>query len=109
MLAKRSFFFRAIPARSARLFKLINQHPTLFEQISGRVKAVKHAAAGPQRPAGDAKRAKTAGGMGYKSEPGDEQQPPHSSTTAHPSGRLLTYDDVKPTLRGRFAEVSACL
>lgn len=79
------------------LFKKINQHPTIFEQVSGKVKVAKQPAQSQLQRATEAKRPKTAPKM--------EDSTPHSSDTPHPAGALLGWDDVKPALKGRYAEV----
>lgn len=80
-------FFYAVKLDAAgrmRLFKLINQHQTLFEIVSRRKNAQ-----GPPAP----KRVKLF----------DPQGRPTESKT--PSGKLITAADMTPDLKGRLAEM----
>ncbi|KAG2450446.1 hypothetical protein HYH02_004948 [Chlamydomonas schloesseri] len=88
-------FFYAVKLDAAgrmRLFKLINQHPTLFESVSQRNKYKNTA---PPASGG-------AGGPVVKRKKFDEGRPTESK---YPSGRLLKADDVSPALKGRQAEL----
>ncbi|PNW80524.1 hypothetical protein CHLRE_07g320950v5 [Chlamydomonas reinhardtii] len=87
-------FFYAVKLDAAgrlRLFKLINQHQTLFESVSQRNK-YKNAAPPASGTAGPV----------VKRKKFDEGRPTESK---YPSGRLLKADDVSPALKGRAAEL----
>lgn len=84
-------FFYAVkldgPGR-ARLFKLINSQPTLFEVVTQRVKS---AQGGPGGPAAK------------KLKPNSMAGRPTEST--FPSGRIIRPEDLGPALKGRQAEL----
>ncbi|KAL6784714.1 hypothetical protein ACKKBF_B02920 [Auxenochlorella protothecoides x Auxenochlorella symbiontica] len=97
----------------AELFSLVNQHPTVYEVVTGRVPRTKinkrkqpvygKAYAGAM-PA-PASRGTGAGPTGrLASRPRAEQQAPAADRPL-PTGRKLTYDDVSQALVGRQAEL----
>ncbi len=82
----------------AELFALVNQHPTVYEVVTGRVprnKLFKRR----QLTASSAKPAPQV-------QTGFVQPPPYvASDTPLPTGKVLTLDDVTPALKGRQAEL----
>ena len=99
----------------AELFSLVNQHPTIYEVVTGRAarskinkrkqpvygKAYAAANAPPAQraPAGNGG---AAGRLGQRQR--TEQQAPAADRPL-PPGRKLTYEDVSPALVGRQAEL----
>eukprot|EP00798_Chlamydomonas_sp_ICE-L_P007896 gene7896-1107_t len=81
-------FFYAVRLEAngrAKLYKQINALPTVFEQVTGRVKA--------DTGEGGGKRQK---GNGMQNRPTESTQP---------SGRIIRPDDMGPQLKGRQAEL----
>mmetsp|Transcript_31058 Transcript_31058/g.68957 ORF Transcript_31058/g.68957 Transcript_31058/m.68957 type:complete len:239 (+) Transcript_31058:98-814(+) len=86
-------FFYAVKLDSngrMRLFKMLNQHPTLFETVRNRNKRGTGPSQGPPN-----KKAKVVP-SGFAGRPTESQTP---------SGRILRADDVGPNLKGRQAEL----
>lgn len=83
----------------AELFSLANQHPTIYEVVTGRVPRNKifkrRQLTGPRGAAHPIAQVQT-----------DGQQPQYvASDTPLPTGKVLTLDDVRPALIGRQAEL----
>ena len=75
-------------AGRAELFSLTNQHPTVYEVVTGRV----------ARSKVHKRKQAVYGGRTEDAEPADAPLP---------GGRVLTYADLTPALKGRNAEVRA--
>ncbi|KAL4858177.1 3-dehydroquinate synthase [Chlorella vulgaris] len=95
----------------AELFSLVNQHPTVYEVVTGRVARNKMYKRKLPRPAGptpaqQAAAAASAAAMAAFEEPNPFVRPGYQAADQPlPTGRLLTAADVSPALSGRQAEL----
>ncbi|KAL4436766.1 hypothetical protein ABPG75_003905 [Micractinium tetrahymenae] len=93
----------------AELFSLINQHPTVYEVVTGRVarnKMYKRKVPKQQAAAAHAAVASQAAALAAFEEPNSFVRPGYQAADQPlPTGRLLTEADVSPALTGRQAEL----
>lgn len=96
----------------AELFSLVNQHPTIYEVVTGRaarnkINKRKQPVYGKAYAAANvppAQRGPTGNGGRMPQRPRAEQQAPAADRPL-PTGRKLMYEDVSPGLVGRQAEL----
>lgn len=93
----------------AELFSLINQHPTVYEVVTGRVarnKMYKRKIPKQQTAAAQAAIANQAATLAAYEAPDSFVRPGYQAADQPlPTGRLLTAEDVTPALQGRQAEL----
>jgi hypothetical protein len=93
----------------AELFSLLNQHPTVYEVVTGRVarnKMYKRKVPKQQTAAAQAAIANQAAALAAYEAPDSFVRPGYQAADQPlPTGRLLTVEDVTPALQGRQAEL----